>query len=106
MQYPIDQLGVGSIQQNANYTNAINTSFKFSNTQYTSSSKVVAGKIEIKSDDDKTGETATVDAALVNDLRLLLDCINQLSDDHPLGALKLEFHTRKALKLLGSKNES
>jgi hypothetical protein len=100
----IGQLGFGSISlPKNNYTNTDNfgNGIYFSSTQRYNN-KITASIIEIKSDNNNPGESATIDTALVNDLRLLLECINQIPDNHPLFALKQDFYTRKALKALGS----
>lgn len=57
-----------------------------------------AGVITIKGDGD---EAAEFDAAFINDLKLLLEVINDLPDEHPLGDLKHDFRMRRAFKKLG-----
>lgn len=56
-----------------------------------------AGTITIKS----TDETAEFDAAFINDLKLLLEVIKEVPDDHPLGDLKHDMRIRRAFKRLG-----
>jgi hypothetical protein len=46
-------------------------------------------------------ETAVLDAAFVNDLKLLLEVIKEAPDDHPLGDLKHDMRMRRAFKKLG-----
>lgn len=57
-----------------------------------------AGTISIKGTDK---ETAEFDAAFINDLKLLLEVINDLPDEHPLGELKHDMRMRRAFKRLG-----
>ncbi len=40
-------------------------------------------------------------AAFINDLKLLLEVINDLPDEHPLGDLKHDMRMRRAFKRLG-----
>jgi len=54
--------------------------------------------IKIKGDG---GEEAEIDAAFINDLKLLLELINDLPDEHPLGELKHDMRMRRAFKRLG-----
>jgi hypothetical protein len=50
----------------------------------------------------KTGkEDAQIDATLINDLRLLLEVIQEIPDEHPLGDLKHDIRMRRAFKKLG-----
>ncbi len=50
----------------------------------------------------KTGkEDAQIDATLINDLRLLLEVLNDLPDEHPMGDLKHDLRMRRAFKKLG-----
>jgi len=50
----------------------------------------------------KTGkEDAQIDATLINDLKLLLEVINDLPDEHPMGDLKHDIRMRRAFKKLG-----
>jgi len=55
--------------------------------------------ISIKGVDGK--ESAEFDAAFINDLKLLLEVINELPDDHPMGELKHDMRMRRAFKRLG-----
>jgi hypothetical protein len=56
-----------------------------------------AGTVTIKSGD----EEAEFDAAFINDLKLLLEVIKEVPDDHPLGDLKHDMRMRRAFKRLG-----
>lgn len=58
-----------------------------------------AGAITIKAADGT--EEAEFDAAFINDLKLLLEVINEVPDDHPLGDLKHDMRMRRAFKKLG-----
>ena len=50
----------------------------------------------------KTGkEDAQIDATLINDLRLLMEVIQEIPDEHPLGDLKHDIRMRRAFKQLG-----
>ena len=57
-----------------------------------------AGTITIKGEGE---ETAEFDAAFINDLQLLLEVINELPDEHPMGDLKHDLRNRRAFKKLG-----
>lgn len=57
-----------------------------------------AGTVTIKGEGD---EEADFDAAFINDLKLLLEVINELPDEHPLGDLKHDMRMRRAFKKLG-----
>ena len=56
-----------------------------------------AGTVTIKSGD----EEAEFDAAFINDLKLLLEVIKEVPDDHPFGDLKHDMRMRRAFKRLG-----
>jgi hypothetical protein len=58
-----------------------------------------AGAITIKATADT--EEAEFDAAFINDLKLLLEVINEVPDGHPLGDLKHDMRNRRAFKKLG-----
>lgn len=58
-----------------------------------------AGAITIKA--TAGTEEAEFDAAFINDLKLLLEVINELPDDHPMGELKHDMRNRRAFKKLG-----
>jgi hypothetical protein len=58
-----------------------------------------AGQITIRSGDGK--ESAEIYAAFINDLKLLLEVIKDLPDDHPMGDLKHDMRMRRAFKKLG-----
>lgn len=58
-----------------------------------------AGTLTLKS--GESGETAEFDAAFINDLKLLLEVIKEVPDDHPLGDLKHDMRMRRAFKKLG-----
>lgn len=58
-----------------------------------------AGTFTLKS--GESGETAEFDAAFINDLKLLLEVIKEVPDDHPLGDLKHDMRMRRAFKKLG-----
>jgi hypothetical protein len=58
-----------------------------------------AGTLTLKS--GESGETAEFDAAFINDLKLLLEVIKEVPDDHPLGDLKHDLRMRRAFKKLG-----
>jgi len=57
-----------------------------------------AGTITIKGEGS---EEAELDAAFINDLKLLLEVINEVPDGHPLGDLKHDMRNRRAFKKLG-----
>ena len=57
-----------------------------------------AGTVTIKGEGN---EEAEFDAAFINDLKLLLEVINELPDDHPMGDLKHDMRMRRAFKKLG-----
>lgn len=61
------------------------------------STDLKAGTITIKGDD----EEASIDAAFINDLKLLLEVIQEVPDEHPLGDLKHDMRMRRAFKRLG-----
>ena len=71
-----------------------NTGFSF--TQPPTSFK--AGTVTIKGEGN---EEAEFDAAFINDLKLLLEVINDLPDQHPMGDLKHDMRMRRAFKRLG-----
>jgi len=56
------------------------------------------GTITIKGEGS---ESAEFDAAFINDLKLLLEVIQEVPDEHPLGDLKHDMRMRRAFKLLG-----
>jgi len=62
------------------------------------SSDFKAGTITIKGEGN---EQAEFDAAFINDLKLLLEVIQEVPDEHPLGDLKHDMRMRRAFKLLG-----
>ena len=72
---------------------ALNNGFTFTNPP----NNFKAGTVTIKSSD----EEAEFDAAFINDLKLLLEVINDLPDEHPLGDLKHDMRMRRAFKNLG-----
>lgn len=57
-----------------------------------------AGTITIKGEGN---ESAEFDAAFINDLKLLLEVIQEVPDEHPLGDLKHDMRMRRAFKRLG-----
>lgn len=57
-----------------------------------------AGTVTIKGEGN---EEAEFDAAFINDLKLLLEVINELPDEHPMGDLKHDMRMRRAFKKLG-----
>lgn len=57
-----------------------------------------AGTITIKGEGN---EQAEFDAAFINDLKLLLEVIQEVPDEHPLGDLKHDMRMRRAFKRLG-----
>jgi hypothetical protein len=57
-----------------------------------------AGTITIKGEGN---ESAEFDAAFINDLKLLLEVIQEVPDEHPLGELKHDMRMRRAFKRLG-----
>lgn len=59
----------------------------------------LAGSLTLKN--GESGETAELDAAFINDLKLLLEVINELPDEHPMGDLKHDLRNRRAFKKLG-----
>lgn len=73
---------------------ALNNGFTFTNP----ANNIKAGTITIKGDGN---ETAEFDAAFINDLKLLLEVINDLPDEHPMGDLKHDLRMRRAFKKLG-----
>lgn len=73
---------------------ALNNGFTFTNP----ANNIKAGTITIKGDGN---ETAEFDAAFINDLKLLLEVINDLPDEHPMGDLKHDMRMRRAFKRLG-----
>lgn len=72
----------------------LNSGFTFTNP----ANNIKAGTITIKGDGN---ETAEFDAAFINDLKLLLEVINELPDEHPMGDLKHDLRMRRAFKKLG-----
>ena len=56
-----------------------------------------AGTVTIKGGN----EEAEIDAGFINDLKLLLEVINEVPDDHPMGDLKHDMRMRRAFKKLG-----
>lgn len=64
----------------------------------TPTTDLTPGTISIKGKDK---EEAEFDAAFINDLKLLLEVINDLPDEHPLGELKHDMRMRRAFKRLG-----
>lgn len=77
-----------------NNSGSLNSAFTF--TQPPTSFK--AGTITIKGEGT---ESAEFDAAFINDLKLLLEVINDLPDEHPMGDLKHDLRMRRAFKKLG-----
>ena len=73
---------------------ALNNGFIFTNP----ANNIKAGTITIKGEGT---ESAEFDAAFINDLKLLLEVINDLPDEHPLGDLKHDMRMRRAFKRLG-----
>ena len=71
----------------------LNSGFSFTNPP----SNFKAGTVTIKGSD----EEAEFDAAFINDLKLLLEVINDLPDEHPMGDLKHDMRMRRAFKRLG-----
>ena len=57
-----------------------------------------AGTITIKGEGS---EEAEFDAAFINDLKILLEVIQEVPDEHPLGELKHDMRMRRAFKRLG-----
>lgn len=57
-----------------------------------------AGTITIKGEGS---ESAEFDASFINDLKLLLEVIQEVPDEHPLGDLKHDMRMRRAFKKLG-----
>jgi len=76
-------------------SNGLNSAFTFAQP----STDFKAGTITIKSGEGK--EEASIDAAFINDLKLLLEVIKDLPDEHPLGDLKHDMRMRRAFKRLG-----
>ena len=72
----------------------LNSGFSFTQP----SNNLKAGTITIKGDGN---ESAEFDAAFINDLKLLLEVINDLPDEHPMGDLKHDLRMRRAFKRLG-----
>jgi len=68
-------------------------------TTHTTHKDFKAGTITIKSSEGN--EEAEFDAAFINDLKLLLEVIQELPDEHPLGDLKHDMRMRRAFKRLG-----
>jgi hypothetical protein len=58
-----------------------------------------AGTLTIKAGDGN--EEAEIDAAFINDLKLLMEIIQEVPDEHPLGDLKHDMRNRRAFKKLG-----
>lgn len=85
-----------SIANPAGQSGQVLTTNGFSFTQPPSNFKT--GTITIKGESD---ESAEFDAAFINDLKLLLEVINDLPDEHPLGDLKHDMRMRRAFKRLG-----
>ena len=75
-------------------SNGLNSGFTF--TQPAREFK--AGTITIKGEGT---ESAEFDAAFINDLKLLLEVIQEVPDEHPLGDLKHDMRMRRAFKRLG-----
>ena len=71
------------------------TSNGFSFTEPPSTFK--AGTINIKGGK----EEAEIDAEFINELKLLLEIIKDLPDEHPMGDLKHDLRMRRAFKRLG-----
>lgn len=57
-----------------------------------------AGTITIKGEGN---ESAEFDAAFINDLKVLLEVIQEVPDEHPLGGLKHDMRMHRAFKRLG-----
>ena len=89
---------VGSVQSGqvltVNNSGALNSSFTFAQP----SNNLKAGTITIKGDGN---ESAEFDAAFINDLKFLLEVINELPDDHPMGDIKHDMRMKRAFKILG-----
>jgi len=81
---------------NGNLSAPLITNGGFTFTQPSSDFK--AGTITMKGEGS---ESAEFDAAFINDLKLLLEVINELPDEHPLGDLKHDMRMRRAFKRLG-----
>ena len=73
---------------------ALSNGFTFTNP----ANNIKAGTITIKGEGT---ESAEFDAAFINDLKLLLEVINELPDEHPMGDLKHDMRMRRAFKKLG-----
>lgn len=84
-----------SIANPAGQSGQVLTTNGFSFTQQPSNFK--AGTVTIKG----SNEEAEFDAAFINDLKLLLEVINDLPDEHPMGDLKHDMRMRRAFKKLG-----
>ncbi len=81
---------------NGNLSAPLITNGGFTFTQPTKDFK--AGTITIKGEGN---EEAEFDAAFINDLKLLLEVIQEVPDEHPLGDLKHDMRMRRAFKRLG-----
>ena len=86
-----NSVGSGQVVSIAN-GGTLNSAFTFANPK-------PSGTISLNSSDGS--ETADFDAAFINDLKLLLEVINELPDEHPLGELKHDMRMRRAFKRLG-----
>ncbi len=76
-------------------SNGLNSSFSFAQP----STEFKTGQITIRSGDGK--ESAEFDAAFINDLKVLLEVIQEVPDEHPLGGLKHDMRMHRAFKRLG-----
>ena len=74
-------------------SNGLNSAFTFAQP----STDLKAGTITIKGGE----EEASIDAAFINDLKLLLEVIQEVPDEHPLGGLKHDMRMHRAFKRLG-----
>lgn len=84
-------------------TNAFNTPTSWNGSlagtvSITQSKEFKAGTVTINGEGT---EVAEFDAAFINDLKLLLEVINDLPDEHPMGDLKHDMRMRRAFKRLG-----
>ena len=70
-----------------------------SSSGFTFTQPATPGVLTIKATADT--EEAEFDAAFINDLKLLLEVIKEVPDDHPLGDLKHDMRMRRAFKKLG-----
>ena len=76
------------------------------NDVYTLTGPTMDDTITISGEDTITikgegSEEAEFDAAFINDLKILLEVIQEVPDEHPLGELKHDMRMRRAFKRLG-----